>query len=187
MILIPFYHKYFLNLSVQAYKKCRRRGSNPQGLLHTHLKRTCLPISPLRQNNYYSIFTIFVDSLWWKVLSHSSRKTWHLVTFCSAEYQLRQNNYYSIFTIFVGLLWWKVLSHPSLKTWYLVTFCSAEYQLRQIYFIFLKNSSDISWEYLFFSLADIKSLCLPSFVCATETIPPTSPIGSFFTLASNFT
>lgn len=38
---------------------------------------------------YYSIFTIFVGLLWWKVLLHPSHKTWHLVTFCSAEYQLR--------------------------------------------------------------------------------------------------
>ena len=55
------------------------------------------------------------------------------------------------------------------------------------YFIFLKNSSEINCEYLFFSLTETSNLCSPPLVCATETIPPTSPIGNFLTLASNFT
>ncbi len=58
--------------------------------------------------------------------------------------------------------------------------------LRHIYyFIFLKNSSEINWEYLFFSFAEINNLDCPSEVFATDTTPPISPTGSFFTFASN--
>ena len=34
---------------------CRRRDSNPHGLLHTPLKRACLPVPPLRHSKNITI------------------------------------------------------------------------------------------------------------------------------------
>jgi hypothetical protein len=36
-----------------ACHRCRRGDSNPHGLPHTPLKRTCLPVPPLRLSNFY--------------------------------------------------------------------------------------------------------------------------------------
>ena len=55
------------------------------------------------------------------------------------------------------------------------------------YLISLKNSFEISCEYLFFSLAETKTLAFPCSSFTTEMIPEISPIGSFFNFARNFT
>ncbi len=39
----------FIFLPLMLKKWCRRRDSNPHGLLHTPLKRACLPVPPLRR------------------------------------------------------------------------------------------------------------------------------------------
>ena len=58
---------------------------------------------------------------------------------------------------------------------------------RKNYFICLKNSSEINWEYFEFSLAASRTLGSPSEFSTTEIIPPISPNGSLLTFASNFT
>ena len=138
------------------------KGTRTLKVSHMNLNHARLPISPSRHTNFIQFSTTNFTSTWLNALSRPLLGRY--LIFRVGRVPSRHINF--------------------------IQFSPDNYRqdyARSGYFIFLKNSSEINCEYLFFSLTEIKSLCSPSFISATETIPPTSPIGSFFTRASNFT
>ena len=122
----------------------------------------------------------------YKSTSASARSRWTPNTDLSPHQYANKKDDNKSYRLFYGVgdgTW--THTDCSIRTWNVRVYHSTTPTF--VYFIFLKNSLEINCEYLSFSFADIKILSSPSFVFATDIIPPISPIGSFFTRASNLT
>ena len=63
------------NTFIILHKKCRRRDLNPHGLLHTHLKRTCLPFHHFGITKNYDYIIQFSNHCMHSVAEVDSRST----------------------------------------------------------------------------------------------------------------